>query len=236
MASKKKKNQLKWRQHAFDFLTVFTGITVAFLLNAWSENRKDSHTESKILTEIRNGLQLDTADIQVNIRGHNLGIEACDYFRKLLDNQPVEDSLANVSFFLLLRDFISIQNKSGYESLKSKGLELVSDDSLRLTIIAMYDFHFQVLEKLEENYTENQFYENYFHKINELLSPNMRYDQSGKLMAFTGPLKLTPAEKNRFLTYLDKIQFNREFIIEYYHTVNRAAVDLIQRINVELEN
>ncbi|MEQ8472948.1 MAG: hypothetical protein RIC35_17270 [Marinoscillum sp.] len=236
MASKKKKKQLKWRQYAFDFLTVFTGITVAFLLNAWSETRKDSHTESKILTEIRNGLLLDTADIHANIGGHNQGIEACDYFRKLIADEPVEDSLANYKFFLLLRDFISIQNKSGYESLKSKGLELVSDDSLRLTIISMYDFHFQVLEKLEEDYVENQFYANYFHKINQLLAPNMRYDQAGQLVAFTSPLNLTAAEKNEFLTYLAKIENNRKFIIKCYHVVNGAAIELIQRINMELEN
>lgn len=236
MEETKRGKKRKARYYAFEFLTVFAGITVAFLLNTWSENRKDKHTETKILTEIRNGLQLDTADMRGNIVGHRRGIEACTYFRDLIDNKELPDSTANEQFRLLLRDFISIQNKSGYESLKSKGLELIDDDSLRLEIIAMYDFHFQVLEKLEESYAENQFFDNYFEPISELLAESFHYDESGKLVRFVQPVKLTEAERKLFLTYLSKIEYNREFIIDYYHQVNSAAVSLIQHINRELED
>lgn len=236
MGTKKKNHRLRWPQYAFDFLTVFTGITVAFLLNAWSEGRKDKHIETKILTEIRNGLRLDTADINENIAGHELGIDACQYFRDLIDNKPVADSMANRQFVYLLRDFISIQNKSGYESLKSKGLELIGDDSLRLSIISMYDFHFQVLEKLEEDYSENQFFENYFHQINGMLSPYMTYVGPGRLTSFQQPIDLELSQRNKLLTYLAKIEYNRKYIIGYYHTVNQAALDLINRIDEELED
>ena len=230
----KKNWKQRWGHYAFDFLTVFTGITVAFLLNTWSEGRKDNHTETKILTEIKNGLQLDTADIAVNVLGHQLGIDACQYFRNLIDNKEVSDSLANKQFVVLMRDFVSIQNKSGYESLKSKGLELISNDSLRLSIIAMYDYHFQILEKMEENYFENQFYQNYFEPISQLLAGNFIYNDQGQLTGFSRPVKMTATQRKLFLTYLNKIQFNREFMISYYQQVNSAAVDLMNRIDAEL--
>lgn len=222
--------------YAFEFITVFTGITVAFLLNSWSENRKDQHTETKILTEIRNGLISDTLDMKGNIQGHKRGIEACQYFRDLIDQKTLPDSMANEQFILLLRDFISIQNKSGYESLKSKGLELIDNDSLRLAIINMYDFNYQILEKIEEEYHENQFYLNYFLPINELLGEFMVYDEQGKLTGFRQPVKLSLKERNQLLTYFAKIDYNRKFIIGYYQSVISESKGLIQMIDQELED
>ena len=234
VSSQRQKNG--WTYFAFEFLTVFAGVTIAFLLNTWNENQRDTRTETKILTEIRNGLQLDTGDIRVNINGHQWGIEACWYFRSLAYGTPVADSLAEKNFTLLLRDFISIQNKSGYESLKSKGLELVSDDSLRLEIIGMYDYYFQVIEKLEEHYVENQFYETYFYVLSDLLSPHMDFDEKGHLVGFRQPIPLTAIERNRLLLYLAKIEFNREFIIMNYREVEKNACDLISRIDEELKH
>lgn len=236
MSSQKKKSSFKWRRYAFEFLTVFTGVTLAFLLNTWNEGRKDKHTERKILTEIRNGLKLDTADIHHNVSGHEYGIAACAYFRSLINNEPVPDSSANYHFYLSLRDFISIQNKSGYESLKSKGLELIGDDSLRLSIISIYDYYFQVIEKLEEQYAESQFYTAYFHEITGILAPYMVYDVQGRLIQFQQPIRLTATEKNKMLTYLYKIEFNRQFIISGYMEVDSVATALIGMINVELED
>jgi hypothetical protein len=230
-----KKSEKKWTQYVFEFLTVFAGIMVAFLLNNWNENRKDSHAEEKILIEIKNGLRLDIADMQDNVAGHQKGVEACAYFRDLAQGKQVDDSLANQKFFQLLRDFISIQNKSGYESLKSRGLELVSNDSLRLAIISMYEFQFQALQKLEETYVENQFYQNYFDPLQRLLSPSMRFSEDGQLMAFEQPLQLTPDDQASLLLYLAKIEFNRQFIIQYYEMVNSQADKLIHLIDEELD-
>lgn len=227
----------KFAGYVFEFITVFTGITVAFLLNTWSEGRKDRHSEAKILTEIRNGLVSDTLDMRGNIAGHQNGIDACDYFRNLIYNQPPQKPVvANERFTVLLRDFVSIQNKSGYESLKSKGLELVSNDSLRLAIISMYDFNYQILEKIEEQYQENQFYKNYFFPVNRLLTPYMVYDSAGALRVFKQPIKLTTNQQNELLTYLMKIEFNRSFIINHYESVILQAQKLIEMIDLELEN
>lgn len=187
------------------------------------------------MTEIKNGLRLDITDIQDNVFGHERGIEACQYFRDLANGLPVPDSLANGALFALLRDYISIQNQSGYESLKSRGLELISNDSLRLAIIHMYEFEHQALSKLEENYTENQFFENYFHPINEVLGPFMTFDSKGKLSGFNQPVFLSDADRNQLLIYLDKIEFNRRFMLQFYARNREKAEKLIRQIEEELE-
>ena len=52
-----KKNH--WSNYLFEIVSVFIGVTLAFGLSKWNENRRDYQSERKILIEIRNGLKLD---------------------------------------------------------------------------------------------------------------------------------------------------------------------------------
>ncbi len=120
-----------WRKYLLEFLVIFIGITLAFALDRWNENRKEIRSESKILAEMKHGLTLDLQDVNENLKGHHAGIRSCDYFRSLINNEPVKNDSLHFYYFMLWRDFISIQNKTGYESLKAKGLESIRNDSLR---------------------------------------------------------------------------------------------------------
>ena len=115
-----KKNN--WKKYTYEFLSVFFAVVFAFLLQSWHEKRKEHKAESKILSEILNGLEKDLGDAKENRKGHEIGIIANHYWRDVLENKPVDfDSIGNM-YISLTRDFITIQNNSGYETLKSKGL------------------------------------------------------------------------------------------------------------------
>ena len=106
-----------------------------------------------------------------------MGIKAANYFRDLIAKKPIlQDSLI-FHYFNLTRDFVSIQNISGYETLKSKGLELIENDSLRTNIISLYEYEYNTLRKLEEEYFELQFQENYFKEINYSISQNLEFNE-----------------------------------------------------------
>ncbi|MEM6699972.1 MAG: DUF6090 family protein [Bacteroidota bacterium] len=222
--------QINWRKYFLEFLSIFIGISVAFALEKWNEDRRDQRSEEKTLLEIKNGLHQDILDIEQNIGGHKAGLNACNYFRKIIDDQPVaKDSLAK-QYFYLLRDYISIQNKTGYESLKSKGLELIQDDSLRFAIISMYDIHYEILEKLEEQYSEMQFNQNYYQSINDLLSPYMVFDEKGLLIDIEYP-ELSKKDRRAFLSYLWRIENNRQYVMKYYAFIREEVRRLIKRID-----
>ena len=57
-----KKN--KWKKYIIEFLSVFVAVVSAFALTNWNDNRKSSHSEQKILTEIRNGISIDKQDFE----------------------------------------------------------------------------------------------------------------------------------------------------------------------------
>ena len=110
-------------------------LSLPFALNNWNDNRRDRIAENKILTEISIGLEKDLEDIKLNAEGHKFGIKACNYFRKMASQQDVNYDSSLYHNFNLTRDFISIKNIAGYETLKSRGLELIQNYSLRQCII-----------------------------------------------------------------------------------------------------
>lgn len=222
-----------WRTYAFEFLSIFVAVISAFALTNWNEQRRDRHTEVKILTEIRNGLEKDIADIQLNLGGHDYGIKACQYFRNLATGKTVDLDSFTLYYFNLTRDFISIQNSSGYESLKSKGLGTIHNDSLRLDIISIYEYEFSNLKKLEEDYREMQFHSSFFHAINDILSPHLIFLDNGSLTIET-PLRLVPRARKALLTYLWKIEMNRKFVLNYYGDIEDKIIETVDKINEEI--
>ena len=234
-----KKNRMKkikvedWEKYIFEFLSIFIAVIAAFALSNWNDNRNNRKAENKILSEINNGLKKDLEDIRLNIKGHKDGMHSANYFRELIANKPVKIDSLLINYFDLTRDFISIQNTSGYETLKSRGLELIQNDSLRTKIISLYEYDYNTLRKLEEEYSELQFYDNYFKEINNSFSQNLKFNEDKLMTGINTPLEIKEEEEKKILTYLWKIQANRNFILGYYSGIEKKIEDL--RANIENE-
>jgi hypothetical protein len=227
-----KKTQLKnWKKYTFEFLSIFIAVISAFALNNWNDNRNNRNAESKILSEINNGLEKDLEDARLNIIGHKMGMKAADYFRNLIANKPISKDSLMFHYFNLTRDFISFQNTSGYETLKSRGLELIKNDSLRTKIISLYEYDYNTLRKLEEDYYELQFQENYFKEINRSISQNLQFNEDKLITGINIPLNIGQHDEKTILTYLWKIQANRNFILQYYSVVEGK----IEKLRTEIE-
>lgn len=225
----------KWSKFLIEFISVFFAVVFAFALNKWNDNRKDNHSETKILSEISNGLTKDLDDIRLNIDGHKEGLVACKFWRNVINNTEFSQDSVLFNYLNLTRDFVSIQNKAGYETLKSKGLELIKNDSLRLEIISLYEYDFKTLQKLEETYSEMQFQNSYYKELNKIISPFLIFDNKGNIISLERPIKVNKIDKNTFLAYLWKIEINRNFILYYYSEIEKKTRKLIMDIENELK-
>jgi len=162
------------------------------------------------LSEIYNGLERDSIDLDSDEKSIEYNIKAARYFRKIVDNIEVDnDSLASYYFFLT-RDFITIQNTSGYETLKSIGLETIEVDSLRKSIIDLYEVNYKIHRKFTEEYDENKYMQSYFEKINNSISPHFIYDRVGNIIGIKQPINLSEKQGNIIKSYLWKIVVNRQ--------------------------
>jgi hypothetical protein len=229
MSEKTSKNSL-WITYGVEFLSVFMAVILAFALSNWNEGRKSRTAENKILTEIYYGLEKDLEDVNINKYGHEMGMKAAEYFKKLANGQAVDKDSFTRKYINLTRDFISIQNKTGYEALKSRGLELIQNDTLRKKVTALYEFDYNMLQKFEEEYHEAQFQENYFHKINAILAPYLLFDKDGNLTGVRSPIQLSERDRNAILSYLFKIEVNRRLILGYYPNVQENIKMLREEI------
>jgi hypothetical protein len=202
-----------------EIVLVVIGILIALSVNNWNENRKENNIENKILVEISKGLKEDLIDIKSTISQHRAGLKACKYYYDIFTNKQVQPDSINYYYTYLTRGLLAIQNNSGYESLKSRGLELIKDDSLRNDIIKLYEQDYPFIMKLQEQDPEGNFHDSYFKEINNHISPNLIFNSNGEMESIKLPLNVSETEQKKILSYLWKIKNDRTFILSTYSQV-----------------
>ena len=199
-----------WKKYVFEFISIFLAITLAFLLDRWNDDRKDRIAETKILEEIYNGLERDSLDLANDEKYFKIAFRGIQYFNDIIDGKIVENDSLTTFYFLFSRESIVVQNKSGYESLKSRGLETIEDDSLRRKIINLYEVDYELARKFNEEYSEYKFMQNYFHKINDAIAPYFEYDSLNNIQGIRLPIELDEKERSLLKSYLWKIAVGKQ--------------------------
>ena len=231
-----KKPKLKLGRYFFDFLSVFIAVIAAFGLNNWNDNRRDAIAEEKILIEIKNGLTQDLVDIGLNKKAHEVGLRYVTYFKRLIDDKEVElDSFRN-SYVQLTSDNFSLMNVSGYESLKSKGLEIIRNDSIRSKIITLYEFNYQSIRKYEETSPQMQLFSNFYFPIQEIFSKHLIYNDAAIITGIKTPLRLSDKEKGDMHGYLFRILISHFVKNNEYDKIAIKIDELLIDIDKELAN
>lgn len=137
-----------------EIILVMIGILLALQVNNWNEQRKTRLEEIKILKDFQESLQTDIIGLnratKANTRAKNSMNFLLDYMEKDL---PYNDSLkyhfGNTTFNWLY----GISN-SVFDALKSKGLNLISNDSLKQSIIDIYTWSNGTFEDDQKRYRD----------------------------------------------------------------------------------
>jgi len=217
-----------------EIVLVVIGILIALQLNLWKEDAKSVKIEHKILEEIRNGLEKDLADIAHNRRGHTNGIRSCAYWNKVIHGQQLSTDSIDFYYWYLTRSFTLAQNTASYESLKSRGLELITNDTLRLQITNMYQVEYVPMKALEESYSETQFHEAYQVAINRIMAPMLVFNDAGELVSVNTSVQLGDEARNELMSYFWRITRNRQHVLKNYVTLEAQIQQLRARISEEL--
>lgn len=133
-----------------EIILVVIGILIALNINNWNDEKKERNLEVKILKEIHSNLEHDLLEIQEDIGvmdSVDLASKNVIYFLKTQD-EPTEEFYDDVAIIKVAPHFDP--NKSGYELLVSKGVEIVLNDSLRGAISVLYESAYSYYNKYEE--------------------------------------------------------------------------------------
>lgn len=138
-----------------EILLVVVGILIALQVNNWNERRKNRISEMQSLMIVKENLTQDLDDFEKNIIHLGNRVQACVILlNSSMNNIEYHDSLA----YHLLYSYVFphfTPNESGYELLKSKGIEIISNDSLKLAITNLYEYGYKYLYTWESEQTSN---------------------------------------------------------------------------------
>lgn len=135
-----------------EIVLVMVGILLAVQVNNWNENRKAEFKEIKTLQELRSDLIQNRNDIEINISSWRACLSSNEIIIHHMDNHiPYHDSL-NFHFSNLYPYITFNVNQTTYENLKQTGLNLISNDSLRLAISDLYANQFASYRNFENIY------------------------------------------------------------------------------------
>jgi hypothetical protein len=239
-----KKNIIKlkenWILYGFETIVIIVGILGAFALESLYDNKKMKETEYKLLNEMVSGLKRDIFTLDFNITLHEGGARACQIIlESFAQDLSYHDSLSQ--YFSMTHNYTAFAPNSGaYESIKSLGLEIIQNDTIRLETIGLYEqghiiiqennkiFREQVLD-LQRNFNPPLFEEFHLFDI-----PNMTRGSYGGHMV---PTNFEDLKTNKlYLYHLKSLSRGHIARIGHNKMILRQTESLIELITKELNN
>jgi len=130
---------------------VVIGILIALNINNSNETSKLEQKELILLTEMQQNLKQDLEELNENIIANKERIRSNEVVKFALEtHSPFHDSL-KYHFGNTYGSFQLIENTAAWENLKSIGLDLISNDSLRNSLAQLYSTTYPYIENVERN-------------------------------------------------------------------------------------
>lgn len=141
-----KGNLKKYLLYAFgEIFLVMVGILLALQVNNWNENKKDRNTEAKLLIELKENLKSNLTKLQDDIQTELRSIKSIELVVDHIQKRNGYHDSLDIYFQKALFSPDIVLSTSGYEAIRSKGFEIVDNDTLRNSIIELYDVIYEDL-------------------------------------------------------------------------------------------
>ncbi|WP_455170076.1 hypothetical protein, partial [Aegicerativicinus sediminis] len=172
-------------------------------VNTWKEEKQAKIYERKILKENLNQLKEDYLRFQKFKSEIDDADKSLYYLITFLnDTVATTDSLAFHIYRLGIKNFM-VHNKSAYESLKSGGLERISNDSIRMALTQLHETYFLGAEIMINDVLRDRF-KSWETNYKSLFLDRFYIDKKGIIKEKSIPPTRELLEEQRFSTLLDE--------------------------------
>jgi len=228
-----------WREAFTEIALIFLGITLALFFENWNEDRQARAQEHELLFQILNDLRETRQDLTVSdvnrigLPGGDLpNLEAAqDAHFRIMEGLNCTDSVAPEAwaqdFAILMRGESRLYPQTaGYQSLKTIGVDLITDDSLRVAITHFFELTLSRVAIGEDRYWQAQ---------DMLLSPYVFAHFRGRIPADSigevYPLDLSAlCGDPSFQLMMDRIGEKRRLALIQYRRAEGELDSLIGRL------
>jgi hypothetical protein len=219
-----------------EIVLVVIGILIALQLNNWNNTRQVKKLEIKYLKEIANNLRSDSVDIQFNLEFNQIRLQAGEMVLRSLNEHEAYSDTMDRYFGNLLYTTRSVMNYSAYETLKSRGLEIISNDSLRMMLTQLYSFSYHNVIDFEKQDDHALQYTvlmpAVLQKVTMLPSVNKSMALASATPKDFSSLKNDDDFKNAVIMNNDL----RVYMLSNYSNLAQEVAACSERIRIELEN
>ncbi|MCG8604397.1 DUF6090 family protein [bacterium] len=218
-----------------EVLLVVVGILIALQINNWNEENKRLRKSHEILDEIKRNIESNTVRFQDEIEVENKVISSIDIVLQNITQTKIYHDSLDKHLHLSAYWPTSHWQTSGYETLKSQGVELIQSEALRESIINLYEISYADISEVIRTS------EGYSFSTLIPVSSELFIFAPANLEQSVEEFRAKPIDYRKVLQHK---QYNG--ILSFWRVVRIAAIqlrlnaidknrDLIDAINVELE-
>jgi len=212
-----------------EIILVVIGILIALQINIWNESRKQRQKEIVNLLELKKGLENDLiTEFIPGIQKYTAIEKASENLKRYYKtNETISnDSLIKYYRTSLQGEWNFIFNIATFENLKSTGIDIISNDSLRSKISSLYSGDYP--EIIARGDRVLRYYENQFRPV---LDDNINHYDSILSTNDLDELKTNIVISNR----LRSLSSQRLGLLKLANDIKPKVELLINDINKELE-
>jgi hypothetical protein len=210
-----------------EFLLIFIGVTLSLQFSNWNDSRRLKGEELHILKQLQSSFKRDREDVTSNRDGRLNAKKACQTILQLRDKAVGYHDSLDAIFGAAYEVRGTVNEMSPYENLKSKGFDLISNDTLRLAIIDIYDTKYRQIHDSEAIH-ENLFF-NTLVQFNATRFYSSNPPHAMKPVAYD---KLIHDSQYRY--YLNVLIFYNDFLMWQDEDIINEINDILSRIDREI--
>jgi hypothetical protein len=214
-----------------EIVLVVIGILIALQINNWNEGRKRSLEELSLLEELKADLEFSKSEIDTIAFYNQVTVDSYHKIYEYIENDLPYNEELNYAFTHLDIWHWPYLPDTSYKTLESKGIDIITNDSLRRQISHFYNFN---LKRLLEDYGQWEWSFNQ-NSTQRLMVKNIRRDVSGKNTAFPNDFE-TLKMNDEFINFLSILINIREEYVENSEEVSSTIENLLEHLNQELTN
>jgi hypothetical protein len=212
-----------------EIVLVVIGILIALSINNWNEERQIKIEEISHLLELKTNLEVTLDNFKNDTLFNSKSIEQLrkiEYY--VAQDLPYSKDL-DAAFAMFGNWQSPYPISTAYTTLKTKGLDIISNKVLRNKIVHIYEYEFVILSR---DYDQGEW--KIIEVANQFLYKHIKAKNS-KQNAGPNDFENLKTE-NQFSNIVSKIISQREFGINHYRRIMKVIESLIQSISDELNS
>lgn len=226
----------KWPEYFLEILVLIIGIYGAFELANYGDNKNRKRAELEILKGCKTELVTDLAEINFNMKELTKSQHALNLILEVLENDDSYHDYLAFHFNYTLVPMHFVHTTSSFETAKSRGSDIISNNDIRNKLIAVYDSQYDFFLKAEqEELAEVQY--NMRHILPGRFESGYNFPGKDTFEGSIVPLDFESLKTDQEYLYFIKTQQNRtpSYTGYFYENLKKSVDAMIHDLEIEIK-